>query len=145
MKPVVQKVVVGGIVIHDRKALIIQRSDNDDSYPGLWELPSGKKEPLEKVEDASTREVNEETGINTVPLKVLNVFNFQVEKPEEIRDATQINFIMKPSGTPEIKLSDEHQSFAWVGPERLKEYNLSEETKHTLELAFKAGISTKNS
>jgi hypothetical protein len=45
VKKVVEKIAVGGIVIHEGKVLIIQRAADDDYMPGLWEIPSGKREP----------------------------------------------------------------------------------------------------
>lgn len=43
-KQIIQKVVAGGIIIQDSKVLIVQRSSNEEAYPNLWEVPSGKKE-----------------------------------------------------------------------------------------------------
>ena len=44
-KPIIQKIVLAGVVFNKQgKALILQRNDNEDIYPGMWELPSGKRE-----------------------------------------------------------------------------------------------------
>lgn len=48
-KNIIQKVVVGGVIFNDDKVLIVQRNSNEDIFPDLWELPSGKKEDLEIV------------------------------------------------------------------------------------------------
>src|SRR5687768_14110960 len=89
-KQIVQKVVVGGVVIKDNKILIIQRSADEDNYPNLWELPSGKREDFESSEVAVVREVKEETGLTVKVVKPISVFEFKNEKPNEIRDVTQI-------------------------------------------------------
>lgn len=136
MKPIVQKVIAGGVILHDGKVLIIQRSKDDDNYPGLWEMPSGKKEDLETVQDAVRREVEEETGIEVEVVKILSVFNYKNEKENEIRDATQINFLVKPSASPEVKLSSEHDNYAWITKEEIDNYNISSSTKSALLLAL---------
>ena len=134
-KPIIQKIIVGGIVIKDNKVLIIQRSADEESYPNLWELPSGKREPLESSDIAITREVKEETNLNVKVIKPVSIFEFKNEKPTEIRDSTQINFLVEyVSG--EVKLSSEHQNSTWITKDELEEYKVSEETKGVIKKAF---------
>lgn len=136
MKKIVQKIVVGGVIINEGKVLIIQRAAND-SFPGLWEIPSGKREPLEKTTEGVKREVKEETGLDIEVGDVIGVFDFKVEKEDEIRDATQISFLAKPIGNTEVKLSNEHQAFAWIIESEISKYNLSDATKEIIQKAFK--------
>ena len=135
-KPIVLKIVVGGIVFNNGKVLIIQRSSSEATYPNLWELPSGKKEPLEKVSDAILREVKEETGLNVQIRSVCNVIDYVIEKESEIRDATQINFILDIIGQNIIALSPEHQKHAWITLSEIGNYNLSKKIKETMTTAF---------
>lgn len=137
MKKITPKVVVGGLVLLDGKILIIQRSNSDDTFPGLWEIPSGGKKELEPAKAAVIREVYEETGVDVEVDRLVDVFNFQVEKADEIRDSTQISFLVNPVGVIEIRLSDEHQNYAWISSNDLNNYNLSDETKETLNKAFR--------
>lgn len=136
MKTIVQKITAGGIILNDGKVLIVQRAANDDVLPGLWEVPSGKKEPLEKIEETCRREVKEESGIDVEIIKPVSAFNFVVEKPDETRDVTQVTFLVKPVGSAEVKLSSEHQKFAWIKQNEIDNYNLSNETKDALRKAF---------
>ena len=136
MKQINQRVVVGGVIINENKVLIVQRASDEEAYPDLWEVPSGKKEPLEKVTDAVLREVKEETGLVTEMVKVIDVFNFSVEKTNETRDVTQINFLLKLIGSSEVKLSNEHQNFAWITKDEINNYNLSEETKSVIKKTY---------
>jgi 8-oxo-dGTP diphosphatase len=135
MKNIVQKVAVGALILKDNKILILQRAA-DDSLPGLWELPSGKKEQLENAEDALVRESKEEAGLNVNVIKPVAVFNYKMEKESEIRDVTQINFLCTPTNDSDVQLSIEHQNFAWVNPDQLNNYNLSKETKEAILKAF---------
>lgn len=138
MKPVVQKVIVGGILIHNKKALIIKRSENDEAFPGLWEIPSGKKEQFEEPVLALIREVKEEVGIDVTVKNPVGVFSFKVEKLHELRDSTQINFLVKSNNDNiEVKLSSEHSEFAWVDLLTIGDFNISKETRKNIETALK--------
>jgi len=140
MKQINQKVAVGGVIISKNKVLIVQRSSDDKAYPNLWEVPSGKKEPLEKVTEAVLREVKEETGLTTEVVKVIDVFNFSVEKTNETRDITQINFLLKLVSKFKVKLSTEHQNFAWITKGVIDKYNLRKGTKSVLTKAFSSSL-----
>ena len=137
MKNIVEKIAAGGIIFDKGKVLIIQRAPDDDAFPGLWELPSGKKEPLEKIADTCIREVKEETGIDVEVVDIVSTFNFLVEKPTETRHVTETVFLTKPIGPTEVKLSSEHQKFAWVSANEIDNYNITEETKGIIRKAFK--------
>lgn len=136
-KRIVQKVVLGGVVFDkEKKFLIMQRNENEDIYPGLWELPSGKKEELEEAEASLLREIKEEVGVDVEVIIPVSVFNYQIEKPDEIRDSTQINFLVKIKGDQEVHISKEHQNYAWVGIDELGKYDISDATKKVLVRAF---------
>lgn len=136
MKKVVQKIIAAGVVKNGDKILVIQRASDDDAFAGLWEIPSGKREELEKTADAVRREVFEETGLDVEVGDPVGVFDFQVDKPDEIRDAIQISFLAIPKGPTEVKLSHEHQKFAWITEKELDKYNLTSEMKKVLQKAF---------
>lgn len=53
--------VASSIVIKNRKVLLVKRKF--DPYKGMWCLPSGFAEVGERIQDASIRELEEETGI----------------------------------------------------------------------------------
>ena len=136
MKAIVQKVIAGTAIVDNDKVLIIQRSADEDIFPNLWEFPSGKKEPMEKIEDAAKREAKEETGLNIKIGKPLTVFSFGWEKENEIRDATEIVFLGKIEGESEVKISSEHQNFAWIKMDEVENYNMSPETKKAIKEAL---------
>lgn len=139
-KNIIQKVVLGGVVIKDNKILIVQRNMGEDIFPGLWELPSGKKEDLETAEDSLVREVKEETGLDILPVAPFDVFNYQIEKPDVIKDSTQINYLVKPVNDQDelnVILSDEHQNYKWITIDEIDIYNLSDSIKLVLKKAFK--------
>jgi ADP-ribose pyrophosphatase YjhB (NUDIX family) len=56
---------VGAIVIHDGRLLLVQRGRG--AGRGLWSVPGGRVEGGERMTDAVTREVLEETGLPVEP------------------------------------------------------------------------------
>ena len=62
---------VGALVVEDGKVLMVKRK-----YPprqGYWSIPGGHVELGERIEDAATRELYEETGVKAVPKGVVNL------------------------------------------------------------------------
>ena len=135
-KTIIQKIVLAGIIFNKQgKALILQRSADEDIYPEMWELPSGKRKFFESSHDSLIREIKEETGLDVKIIQPCSVFEYKIEKPTEIRDSTQINFIVT-SESSEVNLSDEHQNFAWISESEIEKYDMSDETKKTIRSAF---------
>jgi len=57
-KKIVQKIVVAGVIVNKGgRVLILQRNKNEDIFPNMWELPSGKREFLEDSESCLIREI----------------------------------------------------------------------------------------
>lgn len=121
--------VVGALVKDTNKILILRRSPHEKVYPGLWELPSGKKENLEDCETALRREIFEETGLKVRIDKILGVFNYLIEKGGEVFDTTQVNYVVRPQSANSVKLSEEHDQFVWIGGDDLPKYGISKESK----------------
>jgi mutator protein MutT len=138
-KKIVQKIVVAGVIINkEGKVLILQRNKDEEVFPNMWELPSGKREFLEDSQSCLMREIKEETGLSNIKIIMpFYVFEYRIEKPKEIRDTTQINFLVKLLKKQKIKLSAEHQNFAWISKSEIKNYQLSENTKKVILEAFK--------
>lgn len=136
-KNIVQKIILAGVVVKNNKILILQRNKNEDVYPDIWELPSGKREPFEPSEYSLLREIKEETGLDTEIFIPISVFDYQIEKPNEIRDSTQINFLMKQkNNNDEVKLSEEHQDFTWISGDEIDNYDITDAIKDVIKKAF---------
>lgn len=138
-KPIIQKIVLGGAVINDNKILILKRSDQEKVYPGMWELPSGKKESLEDWEQCLIREIKEETGLDVKAISPVSIFNYIIEKEKEIRDTTQINFLTAPiTSSQKVKLSQEHSDYCWIAKDEINSFYISDQTKAVIKKAFAA-------
>ena len=64
---------VGGVVIHEGRALLIRRGK--EPLRGRWAIPGGTVELGETLEEALVREMREETGLVVRPRDVLLVFD----------------------------------------------------------------------
>lgn len=133
-KKIIQKIVVGALIVQDGKALLLQRHKNESVYPGMWELPSGKREFGETSEEALAREVLEETGLEVKIGQPFFVFDYQLQKDDGIYDVTQINFLVHlRDSSQQVVLSKEHQAFEWITLEELEKFDMSNATKEAIQ------------
>ncbi|WP_280317607.1 NUDIX hydrolase [Nocardia wallacei] len=106
----VQQLVVGAIVQSRGKVLLLQRPTND-FMGGIWELPSGKVEPGEALDQALIREVKEETGLHVTRIDhYLGEFDYQSGSGKKSR---QFNFAVNVTATEPVILQ-EHDAYTWT-------------------------------
>lgn len=109
------------IIDDDDKILILKRSVDSKTNPGKWELPGGKVDQGEPFDQALIREVEEETGL-TITLDT--VVGASQQNLPLIR-AVHIIMSGKIVGG-ELKISSEHEGYAWEFFENLKDYELAD-------------------
>ena|GEM_PF-729764 len=115
------RIVVAAVIVKEGSVLLLQRKDDEEVYPGLWELTGEKCEFNETSIKALVREVKEETGLSIVVERPISVFEYVVETLNEIRDTTQINFLTRPTDLQEtIQVNNkEHQAVHWFTKKEL--------------------------
>ncbi len=91
----------GAVLSPDNKVLLIYRR-------GYWDLPKGKLDPGESIEDCALREVREETGLREVELvtPLLNTYHTYHEGTRFILKES-VWFQMKASDTQPLKAQEE--------------------------------------
>lgn len=96
------------------RCLVLRRSMASKGNPGKWDVPGGKADPGEALDEAARREVLEETGLEVAIGRVLGAA--ESESPVSRVAYLILEGIASPG---EVRLSEEHEEFAWVAPSDL--------------------------
>ena len=93
-----------GVVIKDKKILLLKRRSDATRCPDKWTLPAGGIEPTDaSLEACVVREVKEEAGLNFVPTKK---FKFYQSLPEDGKRNISLVFLGDWSGNLRIQLEE---------------------------------------
>lgn len=113
---------IKALIVKDRKVLLLAAGPSELSSTQrkeiFWDLPGGKIESGENVEDTLRREVSEELGIEKKDLIINNIFeasvsNFKTSHGVDV-PLLLITFECGLRGNGDsFKLTDEHSSFKW--------------------------------
>jgi len=126
---------VGGVVIHEGRALLIKRGS--EPLKNQWSIPGGTLELGESIQEGVRRELREETGIEVRVGELIEVFD------RIFRDAAgeiQYHFVIvdylceKISG--EASPASDVTDTAWVREEDLWNYKLTEAATRVIRKAF---------
>jgi len=120
---IIKKRNIAAIIMFGNQILLIKRSEEDDSMPGVWELPSGGVESGEKLEDTVIREVKEETGIlidNAGKLVDEENYEFKTKKGD-LKRVEEYTFLILINKKPPVKLTREHSDYKWVNEDKIDE------------------------
>jgi len=104
---------VCALVRRDERILSMRRAATRDAAPGIWEALSGRIEPGESPLEAVHREIAEESGLSV-----------------RVHPRPLVAHVSDRAGIPmlivyyladwlegEVRLSDEHDAFAWLDPD----------------------------
>lgn len=117
------------VVIRDSedRCLLLKRSMSSKGNPGKWDLPGGKVDTKESLEQALLREVAEEIGLKISLQRVLGAA--ESESPTK-----RVAYIIFEGHllSGEVHLSDEHDDFMWIGCENLGTSDMAEQFRPLL-------------
>ena len=110
--------VVSKVLIVNEKGevLALRRSQTDERRPGEWDFPGGWVEADEDTLAAVKREAVEEAGVTLQDPQLVFAFS---EMTTEHGSGTWLLYIDHVASQPEVKLSYEHDTFAWKSPQDL--------------------------
>jgi dATP pyrophosphohydrolase len=98
--------------------LLLKRANNQ-IYPGLWQMVTGKIEGEEKAHQTALREIKEETGLLPVQLWVAPIINSFYEPKDEYICLLPV-FAARVEAETNVILSEEHTEYKWVGKDDAK-------------------------
>ena len=104
------------VIIHDRKALIVKRTETNKIGAGTWEFVGGKLEFGEDLISGLRREILEETGLEVTVDRLLYATSF---KTHDYRQVVIINYLCH-TDTNEVILSEEHSHYLWADKSALQ-------------------------
>lgn len=109
----------GGIVENEESKILLQ------FRRGKWDLPKGKLEEGERIEDCAVREVEEETGLQNITLgNLIDITtHFYRENGVDIEKETHW-FAMNVEGKQRLEpqLEEDITELRWVAREEIKDY-----------------------
>lgn len=119
--------VVAGVLKQSGRILVCRRRA-DQAHPLKWEFPGGKVELGETPAAALARELREELGIDGVPERELNRYEFAYPGKQPIL----LIFFAVTEWRGEIE-NRIFETLEWAFPERLKSYDFLEGDEPFLE------------
>lgn len=118
------------------KYLVLEKSGLEDINPNTFDMPGGRIEFGEKLEEAVIREAKEETGLDIEPRQVFNAWTFV--KGDKDFQLTGVDFLCFTE-QEKVKLSEEHSGFEWRGAEEIiNDEKYPEWLRKTIERAEKS-------
>jgi ADP-ribose pyrophosphatase YjhB (NUDIX family) len=114
---------VGAVVVRDGKALIVKRAH--DPRKGEWSLPGGRVELGESLEDATRREIKEETGLDVEVGPLVEAFDRVHRLGGRIRyHFVILDYLCVPRGGV-LCAGDDADAVAWVSADELETYGVN--------------------
>jgi ADP-ribose pyrophosphatase len=126
---------VGGVVIRDGSVLLIQRGKNPGR--GAWAIPGGRVSVGERLRDAVTREVLEETGLVVSVVDAVQVLEIIVPDQHGVPwyHYVLVDYLARPTGGV-LRPASDAQDAAFYPRERAARMDLLPVTKEVIMRAF---------
>lgn len=80
-------------ILYEGSLLLVQKSEDDPYNPGKWEVPGGRMNFGEDVDDHIRREVEEEVGIEIRPGRPFYVWQWQLERIDDQGEKARMQIV----------------------------------------------------
>lgn len=107
-------------IVSDGKLLIVQKSKDCINTALKWEVPGGRRQIGENLDDHIKREVMEEVGLEVVPKNVFDMCEFKLPNSVNPVSGNPVNVIVvarecELKGNSDVKITESgFASFKWV-------------------------------
>ncbi len=128
--------VVTAFLSHGGDVLILRRSEDVKSFPGLWAGVSGYLEEGEEAVERARIEVREETGLE-VPEEGTSG-DLILARGREGNTIWVVHPFLFQVDSRDITLDWEHVEYQWIKPEELGDYLTVPKLAETLESALRS-------
>ena len=114
-----------GIILENKKILLLKRSNYTERYPGFWGCPGGRAEQNETAEQNVIREVKEECNLDFIPTEIIKIGTWQ--------ERNFYRFLGSWNG--EIKIQEEEVlDFNWFSAKEALNLNLAFDYAEIIEI-----------
>lgn len=111
------------VINENGQILLVRRAKDDGHDPGLWEVPGGKLDEGQDLEEALKREVIEETGLEIEIISPLAFTQSRVMQEGKYAGLPYVRlFYIGKSMSGELTLSNEHSEAVWIKLSQLEDY-----------------------
>jgi ADP-ribose pyrophosphatase len=136
--PAQPRVAVGAIVFKDNKVLLVRRGK--PPAEDLWAIPGGRVEIGETLQEATEREILEETGITIRALEPFYTFDVI---DQDARGRTRFHYVIVDLTADYIRgeprAGDDATAARWVASDELAALKVSSKTRRLLKEQFDFG------
>lgn len=132
----IQKFGVSGFIYNRGKVLVVRRSRKEKFMPGYYDIPGGKVEFGETLEEALMREIREEVNLSVKVVKPYSSFSYVTLK--NTRHTVDIQFLVMAKNIKNLKINDDHDDFRWISEKEIGKYKFSKERIRSIKEGFKA-------
>jgi 8-oxo-dGTP diphosphatase len=98
------------VIYRDGKFLILFKSSIEDVNPNSYDIPGGRLQFGEKLEEGLKREAKEEAGLEVEVVQPTDAWSFLKDEDTILAGITYLTV----GKEGEVKLSEEHDSFEWL-------------------------------
>ena len=126
---------VGAVVVDAGRVVLVRR--RYEPLAGRWSLPGGTLELGEALEDGTTREVFEETGLHVEVGPLVEVFDrIMLDEERRVRyHFVLVDYLCRPVGGA-LQAGSDVDDAVLVAPDSLDSYNLTEKASAVIARGF---------
>lgn len=93
--------------------LLLQRADNEELYPGIWQIVTGSIRKNESTDKAAVRELEEETGLRLKRFWTVPIMDSYFDRRNDTIQIVPV-FAAEVDAALNVRLSHEHRRFEWL-------------------------------
>ena len=122
------------LIAHEGAVLFVQKSTGDPYHPHKWELPGGRLEAGESLNDHLCREIAEEVGLVISPGRPVAIWDWILDREDDPVRVVAIARLCRLKGTTSANLEgnvegDYLATAEWVEFDRVPDLDLIENAR----------------
>ena len=127
---------VGAIIIDRGRALVVRRAT--EPLKGEWSIPGGVLELGETLRTGVVREAKEETGLDVVPVEVLEVYDRIVADADGRTryHYVLIDYLCELAGG-ELRAASDVSEVRWITEAELREFQIADSAEEVIRRGFR--------